>query len=110
MIDYTKDGATCTIKNYESKCQITEYGVAVLNKKNRYVLPKKGYISLARAVYQDKCGKIPKNYEIHHIDGNRKNNDVSNLVALSHEDHLKMHMTVANKAIKTIKKVNSKMI
>lgn len=106
MIDYAKDGATCTIKNYESSYKITDYGVAVLNKKDRYVLPRKGYISLSRAVYKDKNGKIPKGYEIHHIDGDRKNNDISNLVALSHEDHIKMHKQNANKAIKIIKATN----
>ena len=106
MIDYAKGCTVNTTKNYESKYKMTEYGVAVLNRKDRYVLPKKGYISLARAVYQDKMGSIPKNYEIHHIDGDRKNNDIDNLIAISHEDHVKMHKQVATRATKTIRKIN----
>lgn len=35
--------------------------------------------------------KIPENYEIHHIDGNRKNNDPSNLICVSIEQHLDIH-------------------
>ena len=35
--------------------------------------------------------KIPKNYEIHHIDGNRKNNNPENLLCVSIEDHLVIH-------------------
>lgn len=35
--------------------------------------------------------KIPEGYEIHHIDGNRKNNDPSNLQCVSIEEHLRIH-------------------
>lgn len=41
-------------------------------------------------------GPIPKDengrtYEIHHIDGNRNNNNISNLLCLSIEEHYKIH-------------------
>jgi|SRR6056300_51668 len=41
-------------------------------------------------------GPIPvdehgRSYEIHHIDGNRENNDIENLQCLSAEDHYKLH-------------------
>lgn len=36
--------------------------------------------------------KLPENKEIHHIDGNRNNNDVSNLLDVTIEEHLKIHM------------------
>ncbi len=41
-------------------------------------------------------GSIPvdkrgKSYEIHHIDGNRKNNSVENLLCLSIEEHYNLH-------------------
>ena len=35
--------------------------------------------------------KIPKNMEIHHIDGNRNNNDPKNLLCVTIEEHLKIH-------------------
>lgn len=36
--------------------------------------------------------KIPKGYHIHHIDGNNKNNDPSNLLCVSPQEHFTMHM------------------
>lgn len=45
-----------------------------------------------RKIYEDKCKiVIPKNYDIHHIDFNRNNNDIENLVMLPHELHTKYH-------------------
>jgi HNH endonuclease len=35
---------------------------------------------------------IPKNHEIHHVDGNRTNNDPSNLICVSIEEHLQIHL------------------
>lgn len=50
-----------------------------------------------KKVYEQHYGKIPKDengrsYQIHHIDGNRCNDDPSNLVALSIEEHYKIHL------------------
>lgn len=105
LVDYQKSGTVNTTKNYETKFKMTEHGLAMLNHKDRYVLPKRGYISLARAVYQEENSSIPDGYEIHHIDGNRKNNDISNLIAISHEDHVKIHMIMATQANKIIRGV-----
>jgi hypothetical protein len=49
-----------------------------------------------RKIWEDANGPIPKDelgrsYEIHHIDGNRENNDLSNLMCVSIEDHIKIH-------------------
>lgn len=44
-----------------------------------------------RRTYEMYCGKIPKGYEIHHIDFNHYNNDICNLVALPKELHQKYH-------------------
>lgn len=49
-----------------------------------------------RKIYEHHHGPIPvddqgRTYEIHHIDGDRNNNNISNLVALSMEDHLLVH-------------------
>jgi len=43
-------------------------------------------------IWQDYHGKkLPSNMEIHHIDGNNKNNDPKNLMAVTIEEHLKIH-------------------
>lgn len=34
---------------------------------------------------------LSKDYVVHHKDHNRQNNDVSNLVVLTKEDHVKLH-------------------
>ncbi len=41
--------------------------------------------------YESVYGKIPKGYEIHHIDHNRKNNDLSNLIDIPKDLHRKYH-------------------
>ncbi len=49
-----------------------------------------------RRLYELAYGPIPKDennrsYEIHHLDGNRTNNDISNLIAVSIADHYEIH-------------------
>jgi len=49
-----------------------------------------------RKIYEQHYGPIPQDenglsYDIHHIDGNRQNNDPLNLVALSVQDHYDIH-------------------
>lgn len=49
-----------------------------------------------RKIYKEHFGEIPKDslgrsYDIHHIDGNYNNNDISNLIAVSIEEHYKIH-------------------
>jgi HNH endonuclease len=51
-----------------------------------------------RQIYEQHYGPIPKDeygksFHIHHIDGNRSNNDPKNLVALSEKDHYNIHYT-----------------
>lgn len=50
-----------------------------------------------RKIWENAHGEIPKDrlgrpYEIHHIDGNRKNNDLSNLMCVSIEEHYQIHL------------------
>lgn len=45
-----------------------------------------------RRLYEDFYGiKIPKGYEVHHIDFNHSNNDPHNLVALPKDLHRRLH-------------------
>lgn len=53
-------------------------------------------MSIYRKIYEQFNGSIPldnngKTYDIHHIDGNHKNNILSNLIALSIQDHFDVH-------------------
>ena len=53
-------------------------------------------MAIYRAIYEDHHGTIPidkfgRSYEIHHKDGNRNNNDLSNLVTLTIEEHFDIH-------------------
>lgn len=50
-----------------------------------------------RKIWEQAYGPIPKDgdgrtYDIHHIDGNRKNNSIDNLICLTIEDHYKIHL------------------
>lgn len=45
-----------------------------------------------RKFYQNAIGqKIPKGFDVHHIDGNRENNDIKNLVAIPKKVHNGFH-------------------
>ena len=53
-------------------------------------------MTIYRKIYEQHFGSIPidefgRSYDIHHIDGNRKNNNPSNLIALSIQEHYNMH-------------------
>jgi len=50
-----------------------------------------------RKIWKDANGPIPideqgRSYDIHHIDGNRKNNLLENLMCVSIEEHYKIHL------------------
>ena len=54
------------------------------------------HMSIYRSIYEQYNGPIPvdedgRTYEIHHIDGNRKNNDLSNLIAVPIKEHYNIH-------------------
>lgn len=63
-----------------------------------------------RQIWKNYYGSIPKDengisYQIHHIDGDRSNNDISNLICISIKEHYKIHLEqgdfAAAHAIKT---------
>ena len=43
-------------------------------------------------VWEKANGEVPKGYDIHHIDHDKSNNTLSNLVAMSRHNHISMHM------------------
>ena len=46
---------------------------------------------LHRAVWTYYFGEIPDGYVVHHIDGNKENNDISNLTIMTNAEHRKLH-------------------
>lgn len=53
-------------------------------------------MNVYRKIWTANFGEIPKDengipYDIHHIDGNRNNNDISNLKAVSVKEHYEIH-------------------
>lgn len=75
------------------------HGIALPTHSNSYL----GAISMNiykrtnyRKIYEQHYGPIPKDkggrtYEIHHIDGNKKNNDPANLQCVSIQEHYDIH-------------------
>lgn len=54
---------------------------------------KAGYIYYHRYVLEQHLGYVlDKSYDVHHIDEDKKNNNVSNLVAIKHSAHLTLHL------------------
>lgn len=73
----------------------TEFGIARLDKGYwRINSEKEGNLGklLHRLIYEKYYGKIPKGYVIHHKDGNKVNNDISNLEMIEASKHNKFHM------------------
>lgn len=57
--------------------------------------PNKGKL-LHRLIYEEVYGSIPKGYAIHHIDGDKTNNNPGNLMLLSKSNHHKLHFNMVN--------------
>lgn len=74
----------------------TDVGIAVFSNTTQRYNIKKGNkkVALHREVYKEQHGEIPKNMEIHHIDGNRYNDHADNLIAVDHDTHIKLHQNM----------------
>lgn len=72
----------------------TKYGNAIKNGAGHLVVSNGEYRQkrLHRLIYEDYHKiKIPNNYDIHHIDEDKTNNDINNLVLMTHEEHTLHH-------------------
>ena len=50
-----------------------------------------------RIIYEETYGvKLPKDFDVHHIDGNRSNNDPDNLIAIPRKLHQELHVAKNN--------------
>lgn len=77
-------------------------GYGELTKENGYLkikIPdhaycdKSGYVFFHRYLIEQHLGYEinPKEYDVHHIDENKMNNDLSNLVVIRHSAHMRLH-------------------
>lgn len=72
-----------------------------MNHRKEHVKPtKKGYIRTRRdgrtlmehvRVWESYFGKVPEGMQIHHIDGNKQNNDINNLQLVTPLEHKRIH-------------------
>lgn len=75
-----------------SKEYRTYFGYQFYKQKDGYWTPTKSGIPQAhRWVWINHNGEIPSEMIIHHIDGNKDNNEIKNLMMLSRADHMKEH-------------------
>ena len=65
-----------------------------LNSRGYFWRPLKisGSVYLHNRVYVDQYGAIPKGHHVHHKDGDKRNNDISNLECLSPFEHKSAHI------------------
>ena len=72
----------------------------ILFDGRRYTRQTNGYYReysgkyLHRAVWERFNGEIPEGYVIHHIDGDKSNNDLTNLQLMTKSEHVKLHNSV----------------
>lgn len=72
----------------------TKFGNAIPNSYGHYVITGGKYRGkrLHRLVYEDYYNiEIPDDYDIHHIDEDKSNNSIDNLVLMTHEEHTILH-------------------
>jgi len=56
-----------------------------------FYFQRKG-VRLHRKVWEDAHGPVTVGYAVHHIDGNRSNNDINNLMTMEKSKHSERHM------------------
>src|SRR5699024_10176361 len=80
----------------------------VIYDGRKFTLRNSGYFAdtlkdrqlLHRYKYEREIGYLPKNWDVHHMDHNKKNNDIDNLVALPKDVHARIFATGRNKYVK----------
>lgn len=60
-------------------------------KTGYYLASQKPRKRLHICVWEYYNGEIPKGYQIHHIDMDKRNNDISNLQMMTRQEHMKYH-------------------
>lgn len=63
-----------------------------------------------RVVWEKANGPIPPGYEIHHVDGDGKNNCLENLVLLTHAEHMALHAKMRREGVDVVDPTNPDVI
>lgn len=63
----------------------------VKDSRTNYFLNRKYLIRLHRYIWEKFNGEIPKNFQVHHINHDKLNNDISNLELISRSEHMRHH-------------------
>lgn len=91
-----KDSRAKYIKKREDLEYQTFNGETFYRYKNeRYF--SKGTGRLHKSVWGFYNGDVPKGYEVHHKDFDSANNDISNLICITKEEHREMHKEISRK-------------
>lgn len=81
MIKYDTEGKYAYFENLKfTRDDKTGYYLNSTNRKR-----------LHRYIWEHYNGKIPEKHHIHHKDGNKQNNDISNLQLMSNTEHTSLH-------------------
>ena len=86
----SKKGANA--HNWNGGKKITRKGYVLILKPDHPRADPCGYVMEHIYVFEQATGiRVPKNCVIHHLDGNKKNNDISNLCMMTFGGHSTFH-------------------
>lgn len=109
MCDFKGEKDWRVIPGYGGRYWVSNFGEIYTTsygnpRPKRLCVTKTGYIhvdlqkhnvrkklSVHRIIYSLFAGKVGSKIDIHHIDGNRKNNSIHNLEAIEHGEHNRIH-------------------
>lgn len=78
--------------NWNGGRHVASNGYVEIKVKGHPRQNKRGYVYEHQFVMEQHIGRLLKKGEVvHHIDGNKQNNDISNLMLLTNEEHAKLH-------------------
>lgn len=91
-----------TGKHYGSRVEkVFVSGYYYIWMPNHPFATKKGYIAEHRLVVEKHLGRYLEYYEdVHHVNGNKIDNRLENLIVLSHSDHMKLHTNKKKRNLK----------
>jgi hypothetical protein len=90
----------------------TKYGTATLNSHGYYWVNRNGDRKLLHRIIFEDFYKItlPEDIHIHHVDNNKTNNEIWNLIPLTNEEHARLHHKNKKVSAETRKKISEAQI
>ena len=82
-------------RGYKRKIGISHYGYETITLTHHPMANKAGVVLIHRVIMSRKLGRwLRRDEHVHHIDGNRRNNNPTNLLVVSRSEHTKIHRGV----------------